>query len=268
MINSRYLVEPGKKIDLSKISTDETGEFKDKDQASGIVQDNLNKLSKLQLKLYAQARHAVLIVIQAMDTGGKDGAIKHVFSGVNPQGCAVTSFKRPSDLELAHDFLWRIHAAAPRKGMIGIFNRSQYESVLVERVHNLVPKDVWSQRYDHINDFERMLSDEGTTIIKFFLHISKAEQKRRLEARLEHSKKNWKFDHNDLNERKLWNQYMEAYEDALQKCSTKDAPWYIVPADHKWFRNWVISDTVVRTMEKMKLKFPEPPDPIEGITIK
>jgi len=218
--------------------------------------------------LYAQSEHAVLIVLQAMDTGGKDGAIEHVFSSVNPQGCQVTSFKQPTKLELGHDYLWRIHAAAPVKGMIGIFNRSHYESVLVERVHKLVPKSVWSKRYRSINDFERLLSEEGTTIMKFFLHISKEEQKRRLESRLEDAKKHWKFDPNDLKERELWDDYQEVYADAIRKCSTECAPWYIVPADHKWFRYWVLSDTIVRTLEKLNLHFPPPKEGVEGITVK
>ena len=267
MPDSPYLAVPGKKLNLSKLKTDDTGDFKEKDDALPVIEKNLQKLRKLQLKLYAQSKHALLIVVQAMDTGGKDGAIKHVFSGVNPQGCQVTSFKQPSDIELAHDFLWRIHAATPRKGMIGIFNRSHYESVLVERVHNLVPKNVWSRRFDHINHFERLLNDEGTTVLKFFLHISKEEQKRRIEDRLKESKKNWKFDHNDLSERKFWTEYMSAYEDALEKCSTKHAPWYVVPSDQKWFRNWVISDTVVRTLEKLKLEFPVPAVGVESETV-
>jgi PPK2 family polyphosphate:nucleotide phosphotransferase len=267
MPDSPYLAVPGRKLNLSKCKTDDTGDFKEKDDALPAIEKNLQKLRKLQLKLYAQSKHALLIVIQAMDTGGKDGALKHVFSGVNPQGCQVTSFKQPSDLELAHDFLWRIHAATPRKGMIGIFNRSHYESVLIERVHSLVPKSVWSRRFDHINEFERLLNDEGTTVLKFFLHISKEEQKRRLEDRLKESRKNWKFDHNDLSERKFWNEYMAAYQDAMEKCSTKCALWYVVPSDHKWFRNWVISDTVVRTLEKMKLEFPVPPAGVELETV-
>jgi polyphosphate kinase 2 (PPK2 family) len=173
MVDSPYLAIPGKKLNLSKVKTDDTGEFKEKDDARPAIEKNLNALRKLQLKLYAQSKHALLIVIQAMDTGGKDGAIKHVFSGVNPQGCDVASFKRPTDIELGHDFLWRIHAATPRKGMIGIFNRSHYESVLIERVHNLVPRSVWSRRYDHINEFERLLSDEGTAFVNFFINITK-----------------------------------------------------------------------------------------------
>src|SRR6476659_10416888 len=186
-----------------------------------------------------------------MDCGGKDGSIEHVFSSVNPQGCQVTSFKVPTPLELAHDYLWRIHQAVPPKGMIGIFNRSHYESVLVERVKNLVPKDVWSRRYRHINEFERLLADEGTTIIKFFLHISKDEQKRRMQARLDDKQKNWKFNVGDLKERALWDDYQEAYQDALRECSTDYAPWYVVPADKKWYRNWVISDTIVRTVQSL-----------------
>jgi PPK2 family polyphosphate:nucleotide phosphotransferase len=197
-----------------------------------------------------------------MDAGGKDGAVDHVFSGVNPQGCNVTSFKAPSSNELAHDYLWRIHAATPRRGMIGIFNRSHYESVLVERVQELVPREVWSRRYDHINHFEKLLSDEGVTILKFFLHISKEEQRKRMQARLADPTKNWKFDPNDLVVRKQWDAYMQAYQDAIEQCSTKRAPWYIIPSDHKWFRNWVISDTIVRTMEKLDLNYPKP---IEGI---
>lgn len=262
MIDSPYLVAPGKKVHLAKLKTDDTGEFKDKDDAAKVVEKNLKKLRELQNVLYAQAKYALLIVLQAMDAGGKDGAIDHVFSGVNPQGCEVTSFKAPSTLELSHDYLWRIHAAAPGRGMIGIFNRSHYESVLVERVKNLVSRGVWSKRYDHINEFERMLSDEGTTIIKFFLHISHDEQKKRLEARLKDPHKNWKFNPQDLAERKRWDDYMEAYTDALEKCSTAHGPWYVVPSDKKWFRNWVISDTIVRTMQKLDMSYPKA---VEGI---
>jgi PPK2 family polyphosphate:nucleotide phosphotransferase len=203
-----------------------------------------------------------------MDAGGKDGAIEHVFSGVNPQGCSVTSFKAPTPVEAAHDFLWRHHDAVPRKGMIGIHNRSHYEAVLVERVHELVPKNVWKGRYDRINEFERLLAEEGTTILKFFLHISKAEQKRRLERRLKDPHKNWKFNLADLKERDLWNDYQQAYEDALEKCSTEHAPWFIVPADHKWFRNWVLSDVIVRTLASLKMKYPPPAAGLNRIVIK
>src|SRR4051812_17040170 len=253
MKNSPYMVRPGKKLKLAKRATNDTGHFKDKEQAADDTAKNLQRLDALQEKLYAEGKHALLVVVQAMDCGGKDGAIDHVFSGVNPQGCQVTSFKVPTSLELRHDFLWRIHDACPPMGMIGIFNRSHYESVLVERVHKLVPESVLKSRYDHINAFEKLLADEGTTILKFFLHISKEEQKERLEARLKDKSKNWKFNIGDLAERKLWPKYQQAYEDALEKCSTKHAPWVVVPADRKWFRNWVISDTIVRTLQTLKM---------------
>ena len=268
MIHSSYRAAPGKKIKLDEVATDSTGHFKDRHDAKKPTRHNLDKLDKLQEVLYAQAKHAVLIVFQAMDGGGKDGAISHVFSGVNPQGCSVTSFKVPTALEAAHDFLWRIHAAAPARGMIGIFNRSHYESVLVERVHDITPEKIWSKRYDHINQFERLLVDEGTTIIKFFLHISYEEQKKRMEKRLADPRKNWKFSPADLKERKRWDDYQAAYQDAIRKCSTEEAPWYVVPADNKWFRNWVVSDTIVRTLEKLDLKFPPPLKDADKIKVK
>jgi PPK2 family polyphosphate:nucleotide phosphotransferase len=267
MTKSKYLVKPGKKVKLSKLDTSDKGKFKDKAEAQEASEKNLHKLKDLQDVLYAQAQHALLIVLQAMDAGGKDGTIDHVFSGVNPQGCQVTSFKAPTPLELSHDYLWRIHHAAPARGMIGIFNRSHYESVLVERVKDLVPKHVWQKRYDHINEFERLLADEGTVILKFFLHISEDEQKQRLEARLHDPAKNWKFDAKDLEERRHWDAYIEAYEDALEKCSTEYAPWYIVPADHKWYRNWVISDTIVRTLADLDMKYPPPQPGIEKLEV-
>ncbi len=260
MIESKYLAKPGKKFKIADWETSDTGDFNDKSDAEPVVAKNLKRLDALQEVLYAENKHSVLVVFQAMDAGGKDGAIEHIFSGVNPQGCNVTSFKAPSHLELAHDFLWRIHNAVPRKGMIGIFNRSHYESVLVERVHELVPKKQWQVRYDHINQFEKMLTDEGTLIVKFFLHISKEEQKQRLEDRLKDVDKHWKFSPHDLDERKLWDDYQTAYEDAIGKCSTDWAPWYVVPADRKWFRNWVISDTIVRAMDSLDMKYPDPPE--------
>ncbi|MDB5356560.1 MAG: Polyphosphate:AMP phosphotransferase [Phycisphaerales bacterium] len=258
MIDSPYLVEPGKKFRISDLKSDDTDGFKTKKQAAGAIDKNLKKIDSLQDKFYAQGKYALLIVLQAMDGGGKDGTIKHVFRGVNPQGCTVTSFKQPTALELAHDYLWRIHMAAPPKGLFGIFNRSHYESVLVERVKKLVPESVWSRRYDHINDFEKLLADEGTIILKFFLNISFEEQKRRMEKRLADPKKNWKFDPEDLKNRERWEDYMAAYQDALHKCSTKYAPWYAVPADNKWFRNWVVSDVIVRRLESLGLKYPPP----------
>jgi len=268
MIDSPYLVAPGKKVKLSKRPTADTGRFRDKAAAAGPTQKNLQRLDELQEELYAESKRALLVVFQAMDAGGKDGAIEHVFSGVNPQGCSVTSFKAPTHIEAAHDFLWRHHDAAPRKGMIGIHNRSHYEAVLIERVHDLVPKSVWQRRYDRINEFERLLVDEGTTILKFFLHISKAEQKRRLEKRLNDPHKNWKFNPGDLKERDRWNDYQQAYQDAIEKCSTEHAPWFIVPADHKWYRNWVISDVIVRTLASLKMKYPPPLPGLDKIVIK
>jgi PPK2 family polyphosphate:nucleotide phosphotransferase len=212
--------------------------------------------------LYAQAKYSVLIVFQAMDAGGKDGAIEHIFSGVNPQGCSVASFKAPSHLELAHDYLWRYHIEAPKRGMLGIFNRSHYESVLVERVREIAPKKVWSKRYDQINAFEEMLAAEDTVILKFYLNISKKEQAARLQARLDDPTKNWKFNPGDLEERGRWDDYMEAFQDLMERCSTEHAPWYVIPSNKKWFRNWAISDIIVRTLKELPLKFP---DPIEGI---
>jgi PPK2 family polyphosphate:nucleotide phosphotransferase len=256
MHSAQYRVEPGQHVNLRKWPTDDTGPFREKKDAKESTKVNIKKLIKLQDLLYASAGHSVLIVMQAMDAGGKDGAISHVFSGVNPQGCDVTSFKVPTQLELGHDYLWRYHKACPRKGMMGIFNRSHYESVLVERVEKLAPREVWSRRYDQINQWEQMLVSEKTVILKFFLHISKKEQRKRLEARLQDKSKNWKFSPSDVRERKHWNAYMEAFEDLLRNCSKPEAPWYVVPSDHKWFRNWVISGTIVRAMEKLKMKYP------------
>ena len=268
MIDSPYLVRPGKKINLNKFTTHDSGPFKDKQHAEPITLACCERLGELQQLLYAQSKHGLLIVLQGMDSAGKDGAIKHVFSSVNPQGCAVTSFKVPSSEEWSHDYLWRIHKCAPPRGMIGIFNRSHYESVLVERIHRIVPSDVWKRRFDHIVAFEKLLADEGTIILKFFLHICRDEQRERLQARLKDPAKNWKFNPGDLTERKLWDDYQEAYEDALSRCSTEFAPWYIVPSDRKWFRNWVISDTIVRTLERLKLKYPPPAEGIEKYKVK
>lgn len=261
MTKSPYLVQPGKKVKLAKIATDDTGKFKKKEAAEKAMTKDTARLGEFQEILYAENKRSLLIVLQAMDSGGKDGTIHHVFTGVNPQGCSVHSFKAPSSEELAHDYLWRIHKRGPARGMITIFNRSHYESVLVERVHNMVPDDVWKRRYDQINAFEKLLSDEGTTILKFFLHISKDEQRKRLMERLKDPTKNWKFSEGDVAERQLWPKYQTAYEDALTKCSTDYAPWYVIPADHKWYRNWAVADIIARTMEGMKLKYPTWPLP-------
>lgn len=210
------------------------------------------ELSDLQETLYEAQHHSVLIVLQGMDTSGKDGTIRHVMSHVNPQSCKVHSFKAPTQKELAHDFLWRVHKATPSKGILGIFNRSHYEDVLVVRVHNLVPKDVWQERYERINHFEQLLTSSGTILLKFFLHISKDEQERRLLARVQDKDKSWKTSASDWTERKYWQDYMEAFEDALSKCSTKEAPWYIIPANHKWYRNLAVAHTVAQVMRKHK----------------
>ena len=256
MTPSPYLVKPGTRFKLTDIDTSDKGSFKEKEDGEAATAKNLARIAELQELLYAEAKHALLICVQAMDTGGKDGAIESVFKGVDPQGCLVTSFKVPTPIELAHDFMWRYHLAVPPKGLIGIFNRSHYEAVLVERVKGIAPEKVWKGRYAHVNNWEAMLADEGVTILKFYLHISKDEQKRRLEARLAEPHKHWKFNPGDLIERKLWDQYMEAYEDVLRKCSTEAGPWYCVPADRKWYRNWVISDVLVRTLESLDMKYP------------
>ena len=218
---------------------------------------NVARLAALHDVLYAEHKHALLIVLQGMDAAGKDGTIKHVMSGVNPQGCAVTSFKQPTGAELDHDFLWRIHAAVPAKGSIGIFNRSHYEDVLIARVHQLVPRKVIQQRYEEINAFEKMLAANGVTIVKFFLHLSRREQARRLEERLEDPMKGWKASTADFAERRHWNAYQAAYQDALVNCSTKCAPWYVIPSDHRWFRNYAVAEVIIRALEGLQMKYPE-----------
>ena len=218
----------------------------------------IKKLDKLQYLLYADHKHALLMVFQGLDAAGKDGTIRHVMSGVNPQGCSVTSFKAPSPEEAAHDYLWRVHHAVPAFGDIGIFNRSHYEDVLIVRVHNLVPKEVWSERYEQINQFEEYLADNNVKILKFFLHISKEEQKKRFMERMDDPDKRWKISEADFNERKFWDDYTKAYEDALERCSTKVAPWFVIPANKKWFRDLAVSHIIVETLEEMKLKFPAP----------
>jgi PPK2 family polyphosphate:nucleotide phosphotransferase len=226
-----------------------------------------DRLEELQELLYAEGKHKILIVLQAMDSGGKDGTIRHVFDGTNPQGVKVASFKKPTDEELARDYLWRVHHHAPGSGEITIFNRSHYEDVLVVRVHNLVPAEVWGRRYDHINAFEKLLADEGTTILKFYLHISKEEQKERLQARLDEPHKRWKFAKGDLAERALWDDYEEAFEAVLSTTSTEWAPWYVIPADRKWYRNLVISKILVETLEGLDMCYPDPEEDLEGIVI-
>jgi PPK2 family polyphosphate:nucleotide phosphotransferase len=252
------IVKPGAKIKLSKWDPEETLGWEKDHKMKVSLDKSLERLDKLQYLLYAEKKRAVLIVLQAIDSGGKDGTIRHVMSGVNPQGCSVTSFKKPTEEEAEHDYLWRIHKAVPSCGDIGIFNRSHYEDVLVVRVHNLVPKDVWSERYDQINQFEEFLHDNDVTILKFFLHISKDEQKKRFEQRIEDPDRQWKISEADFAERKYWNDYTKAYEDALTRCSTKHAPWYVIPANKKWFRNLAVSHIIAETMEEMNMKFPPP----------
>ena len=265
------IVRPGKRARIDKIAPDSTPGFKGSlDAARTRAEEDLARdvkaVADLQYLLYAENRRSVLVVLQGMDTSGKDGVIRHVFSGINPQGCHVTSFKKPSEREMDQDYLWRIHDAVPARGEIGVFNRAHYEDVLVVRVHELVPRKVWSKRYAQINEFEHYLTDNGVTIVKCFLHISKDEQRRRLQARLDDPSKNWKFSPQDLEERKRWDDYQEAYEDALTECSTPWAPWHVIPADRKWYRNWAVASLLRQTLERLH---PRTPRPVEGIrTIK
>jgi PPK2 family polyphosphate:nucleotide phosphotransferase len=256
--SKQYRVKPGARVRLKDYDPDDTGGLCDRAEAEKPMQKNIQRLSELEYLLYAESRRSLLIVLQAMDAGGKDGTIRHVMSGLNPQNCRVTSFKVPSATELAHDFLWRIHAAVPAKGEIGIFNRSHYEDVLVARVHDLVSEKTWRGRYEQINRFEDSLSKNNIRVLKFFLHISKAEQRKRLEERLKDPAKNWKISPADLAERKRWGDYVEAYEEALGRCSTDEAPWFIIPANHKWFRNLAVSEIIVEALEEMDMKFPPP----------
>src|ERR1039457_2565048 len=260
------IVHPGSKVRLADIDAGATHAV-DKADAGGQLEKNRQRLSVLQYQLYAEARRSLLVVLQGIDAGGKDGTIQHVMSGLNPQGVTVTSFKVPEGQEKRHDYLWRVHQAVPEFGKIGIFNRSQYEDVLVVRVHGLVPKSVWSKRFDQINDFERMLGANGVGIVKFLLYISKEEQAKRFRERLEDKTKNWKFSPSDLKEREYWDQYIDAYNDVLRKCSTAKAPWYVIPANRKWFRNLAISQIVLDTLEDMDLKYPKPAEDLSGIEI-
>jgi PPK2 family polyphosphate:nucleotide phosphotransferase len=256
-LGKEFIVKPGKKFRLRDHDPDEFCGVDEKTEAVELTALLTGKLDKLQEVLYAEHKRALLIVLQGMDASGKDGTVSHVMAGVNPQGCRVTSFKTPSQRELEHDFLWRVHHPVPGHGIIGIFNRSHYEDVLVVRVHNLVPKEVWSERYEQINDFEKMLAKNNVVVLKFFLNISKDEQKRRFDARKKDPTKNWKISDADYAERRFWDDYQAAYEDAIGKCSSKYAPWYVIPANKKWFRNLAISQIIVDTMEEMNLQYPK-----------
>ncbi len=254
-----YRIKPGERIRLKRLDCDGRDLINvDKGQDKKIIGDLINELSDLQGLLYAEHKHKVLVVLQAMDTAGKDGVIRHVFKSVNPSGVRVASFKAPTPRELDHDYLWRIHQETPAKGEIVIFNRSHYEDVLITRVHKMITKDVWKRRYQQINDFERMLTEEGVTVLKFFLHIDKDEQKDRLQARLVDPDKNWKFSSADLKERALWEKYMEAYEDAISATTTKNAPWYVIPANRKWYRDLAVSLILVDKLQQLHMKFPRP----------
>ena len=267
-LGKRFTVRPHTRLKLGEFDPDDTAGFEKGDKTHARLEKNISRMEDLQYRLYAESRRALLIILQGMDAGGKDGTVRHVMSGLNPQGCRVTSFKVPSAEEAGHDFLWRIHKAAPAHGEIGIFNRSHYEDVLVVRVHRLVPKPVWSARYAQINAFEKLLTENGVTILKFFLHISKQEQKERLEARLEDSTRNWKISPADLKERERWNDYVKAYEAVLEKCSTSATPWFIIPSNKKWFRNLAVSQIIVETLEQMNPKFPKPAFDISKLKVK
>ena len=266
METKSFFVAPKSKVNLSKIPTDYTADFKSKKQAVMILKKNIEKMTELQAKLYAQDKYSLLIIFQAMDAAGKDGTIKHVMSGLNPQGTQVYSFKQPSKEELDHGYLWRINKALPERGRIGIFNRSHYEEVLVVRVHDLIKyqkvpdkfnnKGIWKQRYRQINNFEEYLYENGVKVIKFFLHISKEEQKKRFLARIEDPAKNWKFSSGDIEERKYWIEYEKAYQEAISATSKRHSPWFIIPADKKWFVRLAVSEIIVREMKKLKPEFP------------
>jgi PPK2 family polyphosphate:nucleotide phosphotransferase len=252
-----YRIKPGSKVNLQQIKTDDDGHLSKK-QGETEFEKLHKRLIKLQELLYAEGKHALLVILQAMDTGGKDSTIRSVFQGVNPQGCQVTSFKAPNETEQKHDFLWRIHQNTPPLGYIGIFNRSHYEDVLVARVKKLVPEARWQARYEHINCFEQMLHDEGTAIVKFFLHISQDYQKERLQRRLDKPDKRWKFNPADLVNRQRWEDYQTAFEVMLTRCSTAHAPWYVIPAEHHWYRNLLVTSVLVNQLESFNMNYPEP----------
>ncbi len=262
---NRFRVVPGKKVKLKDFDPGFTDRHESHKEAAEEIEQHQKKLRKLQGLLYADGRFSLLICLQALDAGGKDGTINHILGAMNPQGCQVAAFKEPNAEELAHDFLWRIHQAAPARGRVTIFNRSHYEDVLIVRVHKLVPKSVWSSRYDRINAFEEELIEEHTHILKFYLHISREEQLRRFKDRLDDPAKQWKISEADYKEREFWDDYVAAYEEALSRCSTKQAPWFIIPADHKWFRNLAVARIVVEHLEGLGLKYPAPSVDLEHI---
>ena len=260
-LSQQLCVAPAKRgapLRLARIDAAATPGVSSRLKAATLLARNLETLHELQYRMYAENRRALLIVLQAMDSGGKDGTIRKVMTGFNPQGCVVTSFKVPSEEERDHDFLWRIHKAVPRRGEVGIFNRSHYEDVLVVRVHDLVPQAVWSKRYEQINAFERLLADNDTVIVKFFLHIGKDEQLERLKARIDDPTKHWKISEADFKERRYWDDYQAAYADALSRCSTAHAPWYVIPANKKWYRNYAVAQILVETLSALDMQYPKP----------
>jgi PPK2 family polyphosphate:nucleotide phosphotransferase len=260
-----FRIVPGSRVRLDDFDPGYSYPHENKRSGRRKTKENLARMDKMQFRLYAEQKRSLLICLQALDAGGKDGVIRHVIGPMNPQGCRVVGFKQPSAVELAHDFLWRVEQQCPRRGEIVVFNRSHYEDVLVVRVHDLVPKNVWSARYEQINDFERRLVANGTHVLKFFLHISKDEQLERFKRRLDDPDRHWKISDADYSEREYWAEYEAAYEDALGKCSTEDAPWYVIPADRKWFRDLVISQIIVETLEELGIEAPEPAVDIEDI---
>ena len=261
-----YRVLTDKRVSLADEPTDARGSFADEAEARKELDELRTRLEELQARLWAESRQALLVVLQAIDTGGKDGLIRKVLSGVNPTGCTVVSFKVPSEEERSHDYLWRIHARVPAFGEIGVFNRSHYEDVLVVRVHELVPRDVWEPRYEQIRRFEEHLVANGTTIVKLFLHISEDEQKSRFQERLDDPSKRWKFSKADLEERRSWDEYEAAFQDMVNRTSTEDAPWHVIPADRKWYRDVIAARILVETLERMDPRYPEPED-LEGVVV-
>ena len=256
--SKKFKIEPNSKVRLNEFDVEYKGGYEDRNSAEADLAKYSRRLHDLQYLMYAENKRSLLIILQGMDGAGKDGTINHVLTAMNPQGCRVFAFKTPSVEELAHDFLWRVSQATPRKGYVSVFNRSHYEDVLVVRVHNLVPKKVWSRRYDQINAFERHLADNDTEILKLYLHIDKDEQLARFRQRLADPKRQWKISESDFAERQYWNKYEEAYEEALSKCSTDYAPWYIIPSNHKWLRNLAVSQIIVESLESLDMKLPPP----------
>ena len=266
--SKQFLIKPGSRVRLKDFDPQFSAKHESKKSSHKIVCKLQQQMDALQFQLYAEQKRSLLIILQAPDAGGKDGVVRHVLASMNPQGCRVVGFKQPSSEEIAHDFLWRVEHQTPRRGEVVVFNRSHYEDVLIVRVHDLVPKEVWSGRYAQINDFERRLVANGTHILKFFLHISKEEQLERFKDRLDDPARHWKISEADYSERKCWDAYESAYEDALSKCSTDGAPWFVIPSDHKWFRNLAISKIIVETMENLGIRVPDPSVDIDEIRSK